>query len=156
MKKTDKIGYPALKIEKSGNGCTFNLMDGGEFAINMSISPETDVIYDTLNACLSWLTTGCGAVRYYDAIDDTMSIALVMTDNVFMCWQYGYYEELTVYENVSAKDFCRNILLYFGKYKDDWIKFSAKKEKGKTREEIITLSNKAVAKYNAKFCSEKK
>lgn len=115
------------------------------FYFNESLSPKTHVMYSTLNACLSWLTTGAGSARYFvrylDEYVQDDTITIVLTGNeVILIRHYLNSNSLLAVNNLSPFDFCKDILETFRKNPESWSEFT--KDPDRTTKEIEKLLTK--------------
>lgn len=138
MSKKDILSTP-----KHG-WCNFHLADE-EKEFNAALSYLTDVMYDTLKMCLTYLQTGAAAVMYDREGEGTF---------LFVISDYDVY---ILDENLQADDICENILGCYYADTIGWLNFAnmneqsekeyEKYEKGEAAEvhgmvkEIIRLLN---------------
>lgn len=121
-KKSEKIASKNLILSNPKCGwCTFKLKsDEGVF--HAGLSYLTDVMYDTLKMCLTYLQTGAAAVTYDRESEGTF--LFVVSD----CDVYVLDENLESgmfhFENLKATDICQNILDSYYSCPVAWINFA--------------------------------
>lgn len=117
--------------------CYLTISDEDSCYISESLSPESHVMYCSLNACLSWLMTGSGAVIYYSKHLDTILTVVLTRKNVILLLHYRYSihkDSMAVMKSFSALDFCKDILKTFLANPKGWSEFT--KDPDRTAEEI--------------------
>lgn len=84
-----------------------------------SISYVTDVMFDTLTACLNYLNDGIAAVKF-NAEENGDIIVLIDTCDCKVL----YENDKLLNINLSGNDFCKNILDCYASDKDTWMQFA--------------------------------
>ena len=120
MEKRKMIKKQVLSNPRHG-WCDFHLEDE-KTDFSASLSYLTDVMYDTLKMCLTYLQTGAAAVMYDREGDGTFIFVL------------SYYDVYILDENmpggmfhstsISAEDICENILSCYYADTISWINFA--------------------------------
>ena len=112
---------------------------GNLFYLNEQLSDKTYIMHGTLSACLSWLMTGAGAVRYLNKYtEDPVNVVLSGRDVLFLINRGSSPSYNSVYtaQNFSALDFCKDVLEIFRENPKGWSEYT--KGSNRTAEEIET------------------
>ena len=112
---------------------------GNFFYLNEPLSDKTYIMHGTLSACLSWLMTGAGAVRYLNKYtEDPVNVVLSGRDVLFLINRGSSPSYNSVYtaQNFSALDFCKDVLEIFRENPKGWSEYT--KGANRTAEEIET------------------
>lgn len=112
---------------------------GNLFYLNEPLSDKTYIMHGTLNACLSWLMTGAGAVRYLNKYtENPVNVVLSGRDVLFLInrGSSSSYNSVYTAQNFSALDFCKNVLETFRENPKGWSEYT--KGSNRTAEEIET------------------
>lgn len=112
---------------------------GNLFYLNEPLSDKTYIMHGTLSACLSWLMTGAGAVRYLNKYtEDPVNVVLSGRDVLFLINRGSSPSYNSVYtaQNFSALDFCKDVLEIFRENPKGWSEYT--KGSNRTAEEIET------------------
>lgn len=114
----------------------FDDTDNNLFYLKEPLSDKTYIMHGTLNACLSWLMTGAGAVRYLNYTKDPVNIVL-SGRNVLLLINRGScpsYNSVYTAQSFSALDFCKDALAAFRENPKGWSEYA--KNPDRTAEEI--------------------
>ena len=118
--------------------CNFHLADE-EKEFNAALSYLTDVMYDTLKMCLTYLQTGAAAVMYDREGEGTF---------LFVISDYDVYildENLTGgmvhFENLRADDICENILGCYYADTIGWLNFANMNEQSEKEYEKVFVKS---------------
>lgn len=117
----------------------FNDVKDNLFYLNEPLSDKTYIMHGTLNACLSWLMTGAGAVRYLNKYtENPVNVVLSGRDVLFLINRGSGLSYNSVYtaQNFSALDFCKDILKTFRENPKGWSEYT--KSSDRTAKEIET------------------
>ena len=117
----------------------FNDVKDNLFYLNEPLSDKTYIMHGTLSACLSWLMTGAGAVRYLNKYtEDPVNVVLSGRDVLFLInrGSSSSYNSVYTAQNFSALDFCKNVLETFRESPKGWSEYT--KGSNRTAEEIET------------------
>ena len=117
----------------------FNDVKDNLFYLNEPLSDKTYIMHGTLSACLSWLMTGAGAVRYLNKYtEDPVNVVLSGRDVLFLInrGSSSSYNSVYTAQNFSALDFCKNVLETFRENPKGWSEYT--KGSNRTAEEIET------------------
>lgn len=117
----------------------FNDVKDNLFYLNEPLSDKTYIMHGTLNACLSWLMTGAGAVRYLNKYtENPVNVVLSGKDVLFLInrGSSSSYNSVYTAQNFSALDFCKNVLETFRENPKGWSEYT--KSSNRTAEEIET------------------
>ena len=112
---------------------------GNLFYLNEPLSDKTYIMHGTLSACLSWLMTGAGAVRYLNKYtENPVNVVLSGRDVLFLInrGSSSSYNSVYTAQNFSALDFCKNVLETFRENPKGWSEYT--KGSNRTAEEIET------------------
>lgn len=96
-------------------------------------------MHGTLNACLSWLMTGAGAVRYLNKYtENPVNVVLSGRDVLFLINRGSGLSYNSVYtaQNFLALDFCKDVLEAFRENPKGWSEYT--KSSDRTAKEIET------------------
>lgn len=117
----------------------FNDVKDNLFYLSEPLSDKTYIMHGTLSACLSWLMTGAGAVRYLNKYtEDPVNVVLSGRDVLFLInrGSSSSYNSVYTAQNFSALDFCKNVLETFRENPKGWSEYT--KGSNRTAEEIET------------------
>lgn len=115
MSKKDILSTP-----KHG-WCSFHLADE-EKEFNAALSYLTDVMYDTLKMCLTYLQTGAAAVMYDREGEGTF--LFVISDYDVYILDENLSGGMVHFENLRANDICENILGCYYADTIGWLNFA--------------------------------
>ena len=101
--------------------CNFRLADE-EKEFTASLSYLTDVMYDTLKMCLTYLQTGAAAVMYDREGEGTF--LFVMSDYDIYILDENLPGGMAHFENLRADDICENILGCYYADTIGWLNFA--------------------------------
>lgn len=101
--------------------CNFHLADE-EMKFNAALSYLTDVMYDTLKMCLTYLQTGAAAVMY-DREDEGTFLFVISDYDVYILDE-NRPGGMVHFENLRADDICENILGCYYSDTISWINFA--------------------------------
>ena len=102
--------------------CTFRIQEKGSFCYWASLSYLTDVMYDTLKMCLTYLQTGAAAVMYDRESEGTF--LFVMSDYDVYILDENLPGGMVHFENLRADNICENILGCYYSDTISWINFA--------------------------------
>ena len=109
-----------LSMPKHG-WCNFRLSDE-EKEFTAALSYLTDVMYDTLKMCLTYLQTGAAAVMYDREGEGTF--LFVMSEYHVYVLDENLPSGMVHFENLRADDICENILNCYYADTIDWLNFA--------------------------------
>ena len=120
--KLEKMVSKTLILSEPKYGwCTFKLKsDEGVF--HAGLSYLTDVMYDTLKMCLTYLQTGAAAAMYDRESEGTF--LFVMSDYDVYVLDENLESGMFHFENLKATDICQNILDSYCSCPVAWINFA--------------------------------
>ena len=121
--------------------CNFHLADE-EKEFNAALSYLTDVMYDTLKMCLTYLQTGAAAVMYDRESEGTF--LFVMSEHDVYILDENLPDGMVHFEDLRADDICENILGCYYSNTISWINFANMNEQ----------SEKEYEKYEKKAAAE--
>lgn len=84
-----------------------------------SISCVTDIMFDTLSACINYLDDGIAAVKF-NAEENGDIIILIDTCDCKVIYENNKILNI----NLSGNDFCKNILDCYASDRDTWMQFA--------------------------------
>ena len=109
-----------LSVPKYG-WCNFHLADE-EKEFNATLSYLTDVMYDTLKMCLTYLQTGAAAVMYDREGEGTF--LFVISDYDVYILDENLSSGMVHFENLRADDICENIIGCYYADTISWLNFA--------------------------------
>lgn len=120
VRKENNMENLILSMPKHG-WCNFRLSDE-EKEFTASLSYLTDVMYDTLKMCLTYLQTGAAAVMYDREGEGTF--LFVMSEYDVYVLDENLPSGMVHFENLRADDICENILNCYYADTIDWLNFA--------------------------------
>lgn len=155
----NRIGYQILEISNYGY-CTIRINEPYYFTVNKTLSNRTDIMYETLSACLAWLKNDCGAVKYYNEHSETNETFTVILNGqtIIFLDLAGLPSKLNVVSSFSTEDFCQNVLNAFYSCPKRWMNFPKKTKENDGKDifelafEVSTLLD-AKKNVSSKWCS---